>query len=135
MSDPTSTVLAFVAAINAHDLDALISLMSEDHLFVDAFGESWQGRSTMRRAWKGYLEWFPDYTIVVEEIFVNGNTVVLLGKATGTYAVEGNLPPENHWELPAAWKGVALEGQVSYWQVYADNQPVRDIMATEDADS
>jgi len=130
MSDPTTTVMAFVSAINAHDLDALVNLMSEDHLFVDAFGESWQGRSTMRRAWKGYLEWFPDYTIHVEETFLSGNTVVMLGKASGTYAVDGQLLPENHWELPAAWKGVAAHGQVSYWQVYADNQPVRDTMGT-----
>jgi ketosteroid isomerase-like protein len=129
MNDPTGTVMAFVSAINAHDLEALVNLMSEDHVFIDAFGESWQGRSTMRRAWKGYLDWFPDYTIVVEETFVNGNTVMLLGKASGTYAVDGDLPPENHWELPAAWKGVVKDGQVSQWQVYADNQPVRDIMS------
>jgi uncharacterized protein (TIGR02246 family) len=126
--DPIAIVHKFVAAINAHDLDALAALMSDDHTFVDAFGESWQGRSTMRRAWKGYLEWFPDYTIIVDETLVSGDTVAMFGKATGTYAVEGNLPPENHWELPAAWKGVVKDGQVSHWQVYADNQPVRDIM-------
>jgi hypothetical protein len=83
----------------------------------------------MRRAWKGYLEWFPDYTIAVEETFANGNTVAMFGTARGTYAVDGNLPPENHWELPAAWKGVVKDGQVSHWQVYADNQPVREIMS------
>jgi uncharacterized protein (TIGR02246 family) len=127
--DPVEPINNFVSAINAHDLEALVSLMSEDHLFIDAFGESWKGRSTMRRAWRGYLEWFPDYTIVVEETFVNGNTVVMLGKASGTYTVDGNLPPENHWELPAAWKGVATDGEVSHWQVYADNQPVREIMS------
>ena len=55
MSDPTSTVISFVAAINAHDLDAIVSLMSEDHVFVDAFGESWEGRSTMRRAWNATM--------------------------------------------------------------------------------
>ena len=58
--------MAFVAAINAHDLEALADLMSDDHTFVDAFGETWQGRAHMRRAWKGYLEWFPDYTIAVD---------------------------------------------------------------------
>src|SRR5436305_1352418 len=107
---PIQTVNNFVAAINAHDLGALSSLMSEDHVFIDAFGESWQGRSTMRRAWKGYLEWFPDYNIFVAETFVSGNAVVMLGTASGTYAVDGNLPPENHWKLPAAWKGVVRDG-------------------------
>ncbi len=126
---PVETINNFVAAINAHDMEALVSLMSEDHVFIDAFGESWESRPTMRRAWKGYLEWFPDYNIFVAETFVSGNVVVMLGTASGTYAVDGDLPPENHWELPAAWKGVVRDGQVSHWQVYADNQPVRDIMS------
>jgi hypothetical protein len=55
----------------------------------------------------------------------------MLGKAAGTYAVDGQLPLENHWELPAAWKAVVRDGQVSHWQVYADNQPVRDIMSED----
>src|SRR6266567_9302353 len=121
MTDSISTVLAFVAAINAHDVEALVALMTDDHIFIDAFGESWQGRDTMRRAWKGYLAWFPDYKITVEETFVNHDTVVMLGKAAGTFAVDGQLPAENHWELPAAWKAVVRDGQVSHWQVYADN--------------
>src|SRR5580765_7600699 len=98
MNTSINTVAAFVEAINAHDLAALASLMSDDHIFIDAFGETWQGRDNMRRAWKGYFSWFPDYNIAVEETFSNDTTVVMLGKASGTYAVEGELPPENHWE-------------------------------------
>ncbi|MEO8285489.1 MAG: nuclear transport factor 2 family protein [Chloroflexota bacterium] len=126
------TALAFVAAINFHDLDALVSLLSDDHTFIDAFGEPWQGRATLRRAWSGYLDWFPDYKITVKETLVQGNTVVMLGTASGTYAVAGQLPPENYWEIPAAWKVVASSGLVTHWQVYADNQPVRDIMSVDE---
>jgi hypothetical protein len=37
----------FVAAINAHDLEALTSLMTPDHLFVDAMGNHVQGAQSM----------------------------------------------------------------------------------------
>ena len=131
MNPSINIVAAFVEAINAHDVAALADLMSDDHTFIDAFGETWQGRDNMRRAWKGYFAWFPDYTITIEETFSNDTTIVMLGKAAGTYAVEGQLPPENRWELPAAWKAVVMNGQIAHWQVYADNQPVRDIMSGE----
>lgn len=36
--DPAGTFEQFVAAINGHDIEALTSLMTEDHLFVDSLG-------------------------------------------------------------------------------------------------
>lgn len=49
---PVDTVLAFLDAINAHDIDRLAALMDEDHLFVDSLGQSVQGREKIRTAWK-----------------------------------------------------------------------------------
>ena len=54
---------------------------------------------------------------------MNGNTVVYARYSFGYYAVERRSLPEITWEMPAAWKGVVKGGQVTYWQVYADNQP------------
>jgi ketosteroid isomerase-like protein len=45
----------FVAAINAHDMEALTSLMTQDHLFVDAMGNRVQGAQSMHAGWRGYL--------------------------------------------------------------------------------
>ena len=38
MNQPSSAdvAMAFVAKINAHDVDGLVALMTPDHLFVDA---------------------------------------------------------------------------------------------------
>jgi hypothetical protein len=58
----------------------------------------------------------------------SGPIVLLTGSARGTYAVGGNLPTENHWEVPSAWKAVVRNAQIAEWHVYADNQPVRKIM-------
>lgn len=125
---PVAVVLAFLDAINARDVDKLCALMSDDHIFVDGLGNKTQGKDAMRKGWTGYFQWFPDYRVSHEEIFSQGEVVAVFGAAEGTYAVKGNLPKENHWTVPAAWKAVVKDGLVKEWRVYTDNQPARKIM-------
>ncbi len=126
---PVETVLQFMNLINQRDVDKLLELMTEDHLFIDSLGRSMQGREKMRAAWRGYYAFCPDYAISHEEIFQQGNVVAVFGSAGGTIAADGKLPPENKWRTPAAWRAVVEGGRVKEWQVYADNKPVYDIMA------
>jgi ketosteroid isomerase-like protein len=128
-TSPVDVALAFVARINAHDIDGLVGLMTPDHIFIDALGTTARGAERMRAAWKTYLAWFPDYAVEVTEQFSHGDIVALFGKARGTYAVEGNLRRENFWEIPAAWRALIKNGRVAEWQVYCDNDPARKVMA------
>jgi ketosteroid isomerase-like protein len=121
--------LDFVAKINAHDVDAIVALMSPDHVFIDGLGATFRGAEQMRAGWKFYLGMFPDYAIEVTSQFGRGDSVALFGKARGTFAVNGKLARENFWEIPAAWRAVVKNGRVAEWQVYCDNEPVRKIMA------
>lgn len=41
-------ILAFVEAINAHDVSRLGKLMTNDHTFVDPYGSEVTGREPMR---------------------------------------------------------------------------------------
>jgi len=126
---PIDVALQFVAKINAHDVDAIVALMTPDHVFIDGLGNKFSGAEQMRAGWKGYLVWFPDYAIEITDQFSHGDNVALFGKARGTYAVNGKLPRENFWEIPAAWRAVIRDGRVALWQVYCDNDPARKIMA------
>jgi SnoaL-like domain len=121
--------LAFVAQINAHDVDGIVGLMTPDHVFIDGLGSTFRGAETMRGGWKAYLGWFPDYAVEVREQFSRENAVALFGKARGTYAMNGTLRRENFWEIPAAWRALISNGRVAEWQVYCDNDPARKIMA------
>jgi ketosteroid isomerase-like protein len=121
--------MAFVAKINAHDVDGLVALMTPDHLFVDALNNSFRGAERMRQGWKFYFGMFPDYAIEVTDEFNHGELVAMFGKARGTFAVNGKLPRENSWEIPAAWRAVVKDGRVAEWRVYCDNDPARKIMA------
>lgn len=116
----------FVSRIDAHDIEGLLKLMSENHRFVDGLGEETQGKGNMKKAWASYFSWFPDYHMFIERTFANRQWVALFGRAGGTYAASGKYRPEKnlHWDIPAAWKARVVAGLVVEWQVYADNEPV-----------
>jgi uncharacterized protein (TIGR02246 family) len=120
---------AFVRAINRQDVDALAGLMTEEHRFIDSLDNVEEGRDRMREAWKSYFGMVPDYTIAVEETYCDGPIVVLLGTAQGTYSGGGGIAAENRWETPVALRAFVEDGKIAEWRVYADNEPMRRLMA------
>jgi ketosteroid isomerase-like protein len=126
--EPVAVVLDFIERINSGNVDSICAAMTEDHVFVDALGARFVSRKTMCAGWRGYHEMIPDYKVSHEEIFAKGDTVAVFGTARGTLAVDGKLEKQNFWEIPASWKAVVRDGLVAYWQVFADNQPVRKLM-------
>jgi ketosteroid isomerase-like protein len=127
--NPVETTLAFLNAINQNDADKVAGLMTQDHVFIDALGNSIRGREKMRAGWRAYFAMCPDYKVSHEDIFPHGNTVAAFGSAGGTISVNGQLFPENKWQTPAAWRVVVQDGLVKEFRVYADNKPVYDILA------
>jgi hypothetical protein len=122
-------VLEFMDRINAADVDSWCSLMTDDHRFIDGWGNRFTGGENLRTGWKMYFSWFPDYRVSHEEIFQEHNIVAVFGIASeGTDAVNGKLPIENHWQVPAAWKAVERDAQIAEGRVYCDNQPARKLM-------
>jgi len=127
---PVDTVLAFLEQINARYRDGLCALMTDDHVFLDGLGRM-QGRESMRKGWAEYFRLFPDYRVSHTDIFSQGDVVAAFGSAEGTLAVKGELPKENHSSAPAAWRAVVRDGLITEWQVYADIQSARKIMAVQ----
>jgi len=120
--------LAFVAMINAHDLDGLVRLMASDYVFIDSLGEV-HSRPGIEEGWRQYFEMVPDYWIKVERTVREGNTVILVGRAGGTFVPNrGVARPENAWETPAVWVARTRGGKVAEWRVYSDNEPIRQRM-------
>jgi len=123
--------LKFVGAICSHDVERIVTLITDDHVLIDSGGQELQGKKVVGVAWTAYFLAFPDYRILVSEIIDQGSVVALFGTASATFSVEGKLLPENSWAIPACWKAVIEGGKVAEWQVYADNEPVRQILAEE----
>jgi ketosteroid isomerase-like protein len=120
--------LEFVRRINAHDVSGLVRMMTADHIFVDSLGKKFK-RPSIEDGWRRYFAMVPDYEVSVERSIVEGDTVVLIGRAAGTYVPErGNASRGNRWETPAVWVARIKGGKVSKWQIYADNEPIREKM-------
>jgi uncharacterized protein (TIGR02246 family) len=129
----TAIAHAFVNAINHRNPEEIASLMTEDHVFIDSLGTRVTGRQNMQKGWEGYFSMVPDYTITIDETLADGSVVVMLGAAQGTYSSGGPLKPENRWQTPAAWRVVVRGSLIAEWRVYADNEPIRRIMASGSA--
>ena len=130
---PAAVAHAFVDAINHRSPEELASLMTEDHVFIDSLGTRVTGRQEMQKVWQGYFSMVPDYSITVDETFAEGSVVAMLGTAQGTYGPGGSLKPENRWQTPAAWRAVVRGPSIAEWRVYADNEPIRQIIARSSA--
>jgi uncharacterized protein (TIGR02246 family) len=126
----------FVAAINAHDVERLASLMTVDHRFVDSLGAVTEGRDAMREGWQFYFSMVADYAIEISSSFIarNGRTeIVLVGVACGSYWSNGEKRPNSSWRTPVALRAVERDGRIAEWQVYADNEPIREQMRAASA--
>jgi ketosteroid isomerase-like protein len=129
MTDPAHTAHEFVARINRHDVPGLTQLMTPDHRLIDPGGSVVAGLERVAAAWHGYLGMVPDYRIALDDTLVREDTVVLVGRAGGSFAPDGHRAPERRWQVPAAWRALVRAGRVAEWQVYADNEPLRALMA------
>ena len=115
------TLERWLGAINAHDVDMLVALMSPDHVFIDSLGDRISGIVTMEAGWRGYFAMCPDYWIAKELMLAQRDTLLLAGEAGGT--INGRS-----WRTPAAWRAIVRNGRVLEWQVYADNKLVYEIL-------
>jgi ketosteroid isomerase-like protein len=125
-----SIAQAFIRAINRQDAERLAALMSPTHRFIDSLGKVIEGREKMHEGWAAYFRMVPDYSVAIEELYPGEPVVVMLGMASGTYSRDGKLHPENRWQTPVAIRALVEDGFVAEWRVYADNDPIRKVMAS-----
>ena len=77
-SDPILGLMdRFTAALNAHDLDAVLALVTEDIVFESTSpppdGTRYEGRAAVARAWGDLLASTPKARFAVEEQFSDGS--------------------------------------------------------------
>jgi ketosteroid isomerase-like protein len=128
---PLKVAEQFVAAINAHDVDRLASLMTASHRFIDSLGTVVEGRDATREGWKFYFRMVPDYKLDISRSFIAHNgkpEAVLVSVASGSYWSNGSKRTDSSWSTPAALRTVVCDDQIAEWQVYADNEPIREQM-------
>lgn len=129
MTDAKSTALAFVARINERDLDGLVELMTDDHVFIDVEGVVQRGRDVMRRAWRSYFDSFPEYRIHVTKVVTLDSTVILIGRTRGSH-----IPPELEALATVIWCALVEGRMVREWHVlYTDTEKARALLMARES--
>lgn len=105
--DVMMTALRFNENINQRNLDGLITLMSDDHKFIDNSGDKYQN---MEVGWKQFFENHPDYRNIFTSVTVKDGAAIMIG-----YSTCSNEPKLNG---PSMWTAKVRDGQVSEWRVY-----------------
>jgi hypothetical protein len=128
---PLEVTDQFVAAINAHDVEHLASLMTPEHRFIDSLGTVTEGRDAVREGWTFYFSMVADYALEISGSFSANNSaaeIVLVGQARGSYWSNGEKQPHSSWHTPVALRAMVRDGCIAECQVYADNEPIRQVM-------
>lgn len=68
----------------------MAELITEDHVFIDALGNSMHGREKMRAGFRVYYAMCPDYQVSHHDIFHNGNTVAVLDRRAALFGLMEN---------------------------------------------
>lgn len=110
--DPSKLVLIalkFNEKINQRDLEGLARLMTDDHTFIDNFGEITKGKDLMKDGWRGFFEKYPDYRNIFTCVTVRDDVVIMTGYSTCSHK------PLNG---PSIWTARVHNDRVSEWRVY-----------------
>jgi len=119
----------FIESINNANIDGIYNLMTSDHVFIDSQGNQIIANENMKKAWIGYFDLFPDYKIEITDTLQNDSILVMLGYASGTYNTnKKSSDTNNYWRVPASWKTIVVDEKIKFWQVYADNSVVIDLV-------
>ncbi len=127
-------VLAFIDAINDHDVDKIYDLMPDDHIFIDGSGGKHEGKNDMKDGWKNYYNMFPDYRLEITDIIESNSVIGLFGYASGTYNLNNGMTKDNFWKTPAAWKAIVENQKIKLWQVYCDYTKLMEIIKNNKPD-
>ncbi|MFJ4681860.1 nuclear transport factor 2 family protein [Streptomyces sp. NPDC088789] len=79
MNETHAAVEAYLAALNAHDADAVAACVAEDFVneHTSATGHSRRGRAEYRAALPAFLQDFADLRYVPERVLVDGDSAAV----------------------------------------------------------
>ena len=84
IESPVRIVLAFNEAFNRHDVDEMMTLMSDDCLFENTYpapdGTAYKGKEAVTKFWQEFFQGSPNAHIDIEEIFGMGYHCVMRWK-------------------------------------------------------
>lgn len=110
---PAETVLQFIIALEAKDLDAALALVTDDVEYDNVPMATVQGRDAVRAALEPFLAGCQEIDWVIHHQVAQGATV--MNERTDRFRID------DRWiELPVAGLFVLQEGKIGLWRDYFD---------------
>lgn len=116
-----ATLLRFLAAFRAHDLNAIADLVSPDCVVDSVAGVGLSGRDGIRHLYGEWFQGFPDLAVHTQETLVEGDRAVAFLTAAGTDSggFMGLAPTGRSFRLSGVVIIGVVDGQiVRYRSVY-----------------
>lgn len=107
-------VARFVAAINAHDADALYALMTEDFAYIDSWREGVVGRDVVVAAIRALFASDPQFGVSIEKTSYRSPYVLMSGTVNSKQLGESRR---------AVWRVLCRGNRVAEWQSWAEGGP------------
>jgi len=136
-------VESWLQAINSHDVDALETLGSENHVFFVEGEKPTVGKDKIRASWAGYFELCPSYIVFIDEYFeLCPSYIVFIDeyfeKPDAYYLVghtSGSHIPTHLESIPSSviWRCAVTGGNVVEWSIYEasdDNRAKFDLIGS-----
>lgn len=109
-----ATAERFVAAVNAHDLDALGALMTDDFAYIDSWREGIVGRDNVLAAVAVLFAADKGFGIEVERKFYRAPHVLMSGKVISMQFAD---------KRRAVWRARCDGDRLAEWQSWAEGGP------------
>ena len=84
--NPVDLAITYIERINRRDFPGLADMMSPDHRMVSATGEINAGRGESTEIIAEYTRKWPDFQIHISDIYLKGDSAVIIGRTTGSCA-------------------------------------------------
>ncbi len=110
-----SLVARFVEAVNAHDIDAVRDLVSEDFTYIDSWRDGVSGRDAVMLGVERLFAADPGFGLEVESVSFSDPFVLMRGWANSSLPAFGRRR--------AVWRALCEDGLISEWQSWAEGGP------------
>lgn len=109
-----AVVAAFVAALNAHDVDAAAPMLTDDFTYIDSWREGVTGRDRNVAAFRALIAMDPDFNIEVDRVDWRDPHVLMTGRINSRHFGEGRR---------AVWQVLVRDGKLAEYQAWAEGGP------------
>ena len=104
----------FVAAVNAHDADAMRDLVTEDFTYIDSWREGVTGREKVMAALASLLAIDPDFGLEVARMDWRDPHVLMSGSVRSRQFGSSRR---------AVWQVLVRDGKIAEYQAWAEGGP------------